>query len=138
MSQLPDTSHLAKEQFTEDIKEQHHAKILSALEVLGKSIGEDIAKQANMDYHAVMRRLKELVEAGKIYNTLETGLTSKGRKANKYAIRNADTVIPTPEKYNPHNDKAHEYVDGLIQITENHKKEKQRLITGRLEQKELF
>jgi predicted ArsR family transcriptional regulator len=86
--QLPQTSHDANKEMTAQLRQQHHDKILSSLQVLGEAIYEDIAKHTGMDRHQVGRRLKELVDAGKIYNTLKTGLTSTGRKANMYAIRN--------------------------------------------------
>jgi hypothetical protein len=76
---LPETSHLANKEMSAELRQQHHTKILSALEVLGEGIGEKIAEQASMDYHAVMRRMKELADAGKIYNTLKTAPTTTGR-----------------------------------------------------------
>lgn len=103
MSTLPNTSYEANRQMTKEIREQHHALILSALEQLGEAIYEDIALFIGMDRHQVGRRLKELVDAGKIYNTLKTGLTSKGRKANKYAIKTETTRLP---------EKEHHYMEG--------------------------
>ncbi|MES2382367.1 MAG: hypothetical protein V4538_15075 [Bacteroidota bacterium] len=123
---------------TKELREQHHAKIVSAIEVLGECIGEQIAEQAKMDYHAVMRRLKELVDAGKIYNTLKTGLTSTGRKANKYAIRNENTVIPVPEKFNPTDTTLLDFASMVVNKKENVKIEKETIITKRLEQIDLF
>jgi len=96
---LPETSHLANKEMSAELRQQHHTKILSALEVLGEGIGEKIAEQAGMDYHAVMRRMKELVIMGKIYNTLKTAPTTTGRQANLYAIRKADTILPQPENH---------------------------------------
>lgn len=96
---LPETSHLANEQMTSELRERHKERILVALGELGLATGEEISRHANMDYHAVMRRVKELVDGEKIYNTLTTGITSTGRKANKYAIRTPQTVIPSPEKH---------------------------------------
>lgn len=95
----PETSHLANEQMTSELRDKHKERILIALGELGLATGEEISRHAKMDYHAVMRRVKELVDGEKIYNTLITGITSTGRKANKYAIRTPKTVIPSPEKH---------------------------------------
>lgn len=96
---LPQTSHDADKSMTKELRELHHAKIISSLEVLGESIYEVIAEHCGLEKHQIGRRLKELIDAGKIYNTLKTGITSTGRKANKYAIRKPDTVLPTPEHH---------------------------------------
>lgn len=97
--QLPQTSHDAGKSMTKELREQHHAKILKSIEALGEAIYEVIAWHCGMEKHQVGRRLKELVDAGKIYNTLRTGVTATGRKANMFAIRKPDTVLPTPEHH---------------------------------------
>lgn len=115
---LPSTSHAANKEMTAEIRQQHHAKIISALEVLGEGIYEEIADYCGMEKHQIGRRLKELVDAGKIYNTLKTGLTSTNRKANKYAIRSATTIIPTPEiNYKDFGDSGADYANKLIAQT---------------------
>ena len=98
-SNLPETSHLANKEMTSDIRKMHHDKIMAALEVLGEVIYEVIAEHCGMEKHQIGRRLKELVDAGKIYNTLKTGITTTGRKANKYAIRKPETILPTTEHH---------------------------------------
>ncbi len=129
MAQLPETSHLANKEMTKEIRELHHAKIIGALDTLGEAIYEDIALFVGMDRHQVGRRLKELVEAGKIYNTLKTGLTSKGRKANKYAIRTETTILPQKEHhYMEGETTGADYASRLIAGTKH----------GRLEQQKLF
>ena len=117
MATLPETSHLANEQMTKELREQHHAKILSSLESLGEAIYEVIAWHCGLDKHQIGRRLKELVDAGKIYNTLKTGLTSKNRKANMYAIRTETTVIPQPEQYKPTDTTAADIACSIIAKT---------------------
>ena len=136
MNILPETSHSANREMTKELREQHHAKIISALEVLGEAIYEVIADREGMDRHQVGRRLKELVDAGKIYNTLKTGLTSKGRKANKYAIRKPDTVIPVPEKFNPTDTTLLDFASMVVNKNENKKLEKEKIIAER--QMDLF
>lgn len=121
MSTLPETSHLANEQMTSDIRKQHHALILKSIEELGEAIYEVIAWHCGMDRHQVGRRLKELVDEGKIYNTLKTGLTSKNRKANKYAIRTSETVLPTTEKFNPTETTAADFANMIIAGTKQQK-----------------
>ncbi len=129
MSQLPKTSHEANVSMTAELRQQHHSKIISALEVLGEAIGEKIAIQANMDYHAVMRRMKELTIMGKIYNTLKTAPTSTGRQANLYAILKSDTILPQPENhYREGVCSAADYASELIAKTKQ----------GKLVQKDLF
>lgn len=115
---LPSTSHEANALMTKELREQHHAKIISALEVLGEAIYEVIAEHCGMEKHQIGRRLKELVDAGKIYNTLKTGITTTGRKANKYAIRNSETILPTPEHhYREGECSASDYASELIAKT---------------------
>ncbi len=139
MSQLPDTSHAANREMTKELREEHHAKIISALEAIGAAIYEDIALKVGLDRHQVGRRLKELVEAGKIYNTLQTGLTSKGRKANKYALRFHDTIIPQPEThYMEGQTTAADFACTMITHSENAKKYKESLLDKPLVQKDLF
>lgn len=122
MNNLPQTSHDAGKLMTSEIKELHHAKILSALEVLGEGIYEVIAEHCGMEKHQIGRRLKELVDAGKIYNTLKTGITSTGRKANKYAIRTPSTTIPTPEiNYKNFGESGADYASKIIAKTKQGK-----------------
>lgn len=115
---VPETSHLANKEMTSDIRKVHHDKIMAALEVLGEAIYEVIAEHCGMEKHQIGRRLKELVDAGKIYNTLKTGITTTGRKANKYAIRNSETILPTPEHhYREGECSASDYASELIAKT---------------------
>ena len=119
---LPETSHLANKEMSAELRQQHHTKILSALEVLGEGIGEKIAEQAGMDYHAVMRRMKELVIMGKIYNTLKTAPTTTGRQANLYAIRKANTILPTPKiNYKNFGESGADYASKIIAGTKQQK-----------------
>lgn len=129
MALLPETSHAANREMTKEIREQHHALIIQSLEKLGEAIYEDIANHIGMDRHQVGRRLKELVDAGKIYNTLKTGLTSKGRKANKYSLRTPTTVLPPKEThYMEGQTTASDYANLIIAGTKQ----------GKLTQKTLF
>lgn len=127
--QLPQTSHDAGKSMTKELREQHHAKILKSIEALGEAIYEVIAWHCGMEKHQVGRRLKELVDAGKIYNTLRTGITATGRKANMFAIRKPDTVLPTTEHHYRENEtSAADFASELIAKTKQ----------GKLEQKSLF
>ena len=126
----PETSHLANKAASKEMRELHHQMILDALNRLKiPSIYEIIASEAGFtDKNQVSRRLLELVNDGKIYNTLQTELTSKGRKANKYALRTPETIIPIPEKFIPTETTAVDYASELIARGETVRKQKEALI----------
>ena len=129
MSNLPSTSHEANVSMTKELREIHHAKILTSLEALGEAIYEVIAWHCGMEKHQIGRRLKELCDAGKIYNTLRTGLTSTNRKANMYAIRKPNTVLPKQEThYREGECTAADYASEIIAKTKQ----------GKLTQTQLF
>lgn len=125
---LPSTSHEANVSMTKELREQHHAKILSALEVLKLATGEQIAQYSKLDYHAVMRRVSELERDEKVYKPGTKIPTSSGRTAFQYAIRTPSTIIPTPENhYREGPTTAADYASSLIAKTKQQKLTQQTL-----------
>lgn len=97
---LPETSLEAYEQATPEMIQGHWNKILNSIKKLGLAIGEEIAKDTGLDYHAVMRRVGELEKSGSIYKPGTKKKTSKGRNAYHYALVGSEIVLPPlPEKY---------------------------------------
>jgi hypothetical protein len=135
---LPQTSHDSHKAVSQEMRDKHHAMILEALNVLKLAIGEQIGDYIGLDVHQVMRRMIELERDEKVYKPLTTGLTSKGRKAMQYAIRTPETIVPKPEKFIPENDKAHEFIDGLIEQGKTRQKLKDNLLDKKLVQPGLF
>lgn len=95
----PITSHLANKEATLELRQNHWLKITEALKVLNLATGEQIAAEAKMDYHAVMRRIGEMERNEMVYKPGTKIPTSTGRLAFQYAIRNSDTILPTPEHH---------------------------------------
>lgn len=130
MSQQPDTSLDAYEQVTPKMLSEHWSKILSAIKVLKLATGEEIAKEANMDYHQVMRRVSEMERAEILYKPGSKKNTSTGRQAYQYAIRGEDVEVPAlPEKYTKGTTTAADHASFLI-ASHDHKKFKQTDIFG--------
>lgn len=138
MNNLPETSHLSNKEFTAQMRIKHWDRIKEALKFLKLATGEQISIEAKMDYHAVVRRLSEMERLEMIYKPGGKIPTKTGRLAYQYSLRSPDTIIPTPEKYNPENDKAHEYIGGLIEKGESAKKYKESLLDKPLVQNTLF
>jgi len=96
---LPQTSHDANKSATLEMRQRHWDKIKEALSVLNLATGEQIAEQANMDYHAVMRRLSEMERLEMVYKPGGKIPTKTGRNAYQYAIRTPDTIVPIIENH---------------------------------------
>ena len=77
----PETSLAASREMTKDMRFIHHKKILSALNILGEANYEQISKVANIDKHAVDRRISELRKLGLVETLNKKTTTSTGRKA---------------------------------------------------------
>jgi len=126
---LPETSHLANKEASLEMRTKHWDKIKVALMVLKLATGEQIAQEANMDYHAVMRRLSEMERLEMVYKPGTKIPTSTNRLAFQYAIRTETTVIPTPENhYREGQTTAADFANELIAKTKQ----------GKLTQKSLF
>lgn len=126
---LPQTSHDANKAATLEMRTKHWDKIKEALKVLKLATGEQIAAEAKMDYHAVMRRVGEMERNEMVYKPGTKIPTSTGRLAFQYAIRNSDTILPTTEHHYRENETtASDYASELIAKTKQ----------GILVQKDLF
>jgi hypothetical protein len=97
MRKLPDTSHAAKASFTDPMKKTHHAKIIKALEVLGKGNYEIIGNYIGMkNINQIARRLKEMMPKTEdnpngldlIFKPGTKSKTSSGREAYDYCLTN--------------------------------------------------
>ncbi len=124
---MQETSILANKAANLEMRSDHWDKIIKALNELGEAVYEKIADHCGLEKHQVGRRLDELVKQRRIYNTLKTGLTSTGRKANMYAIRKPDTIIPEPESYKPTDTSAADIACSIIAKTGKGKLEQQKL-----------
>lgn len=92
----PITSHDAYNSMKGEPIENHHAKIIEALTVLGKANYEEITKHAGFkNANAASRRLKEMELKNLIIKTGETKPTSSGRKAFLYQL----VIPPKKESY---------------------------------------
>jgi hypothetical protein len=83
---VPDTSKAAYESIKGEMQENHHAKILAALNAVEYAIYEEIAVSTGLEKHAVGRRLLELELAGKVYKTGIKKPTSTRRQAYAYSV----------------------------------------------------
>lgn len=130
MSQQPDTSLQAYDQVTPKMLSEHWSKILSAIKVLKLATGEEIAKHCGLDYHQVMRRMREMELAKLVYKPLTKKNTSTGRQAYQYAIRGEGIEVPAlPEKYTKGTTTAADHASFLI-ASHDHKRFKQTDIFG--------
>ncbi len=115
---LPETSLEAYEQATPEMIQAHWEKILKSIKKLGLAIGEEIADDCGLDYHAVMRRMGELVTAGSIYKPGTKKNTKKNRKAFQYALVGSEIVLPPlPEKYVKGEKTGADHANYLIALT---------------------
>jgi len=129
MNQLPQTSHDANKSATLEMRSRHWERIKEALLVLKLGTGEQIAEQAKMDYHAVMRRLSEMERLEMVYKPGGKIPTKTNRLAYQYAIRTTDTIVPIIENhYREGVTTASDYAAELIAKTKQ----------GKLVQKDLF
>lgn len=96
---LPQTSIDANKAATLEMRSRHWDKIKEALKELKLATGEQIAIQAKMDYHAVMRRLSEMERLEMVYKPGTKIPTSTNRLAYQYAIRTSNTVVPQIENH---------------------------------------
>lgn len=99
MFNLPQTSHDANKSASLEMRSRHWDRIKEALTILNLATGEQIALEAKMDYHAVMRRLSEMERLEMVYKPGGKIPTKTGRLAYQYALRNSDTVLPEPEHH---------------------------------------
>lgn len=115
---LPDTSHTAKAMFTEDMKQAHHAKILSALTKLHFGIYTDIAIAAGIEPHAVGRRLNELEADGKVWKPGGKKNTPSGRPAYLYQIVGEPQKVEKEVTYKKGEPTAAEHANEIIRLTQ--------------------
>lgn len=121
MSNLPQTSHDANKAATLEMRSRHWDKIKEALNILKLATGEQIAIQAKMDYHAVMRRLSEMERLEMVYKPGTKMPTSTNRLAYQYSLRSESTVVVPPEKFNNTEVKAVDFANALIAGTKHQK-----------------
>lgn len=91
---LPDTSHEAYKMATDEMLSEHHSKIISALQVLGKATSEEIANYLKWDdRNRAARRMSELEANSIVFKPGEKRKTKYGRNAYVYQL------IKKEEKY---------------------------------------
>lgn len=83
---LPDTSISAYKEAQKGLIENHKERILEALERIGSGNYEQIARAANLDKIATMRRLSELERDLKVYKPGMKSKTEAGRAAYDYRL----------------------------------------------------
>ena len=126
---LPDTSLEAYRAVTNEQLRDIYIRIKDALKVLGRANYDTIATHLNLpDKNMVSRRTKEMEGLEMIYKPGTKSLTSRKRNAYDYAIRNENTVIPLPERFNNNELKAVDFANVLISKTK----------IGKLKQAALF
>lgn len=114
----PQTSLDAWRSMDGKILADHYCKILTALDLLGTGIYEEIATQVGFtDKNQVSRRLAELERMELVYKTGEKGLTKSNRQAFKYKIRTKETIVPNIEKFTPPDTTAADYANMIIANT---------------------
>ena len=114
----PQTSLDAWRSMDGKILADHYCKILTALDLLGTGIYEEIATQVGFtDKNQVSRRLAELERMELVYKTGEKGLTKSNRQAFKYKIRTKETIVPTIEKFTPPDTTAADFANMIIAQT---------------------
>jgi len=125
----------------------HYKKIVLALEWLGSGNNWEIAKQANLKPEQTWKRTGELCQPDPVTGIptlIDTGkesLNPDGNMAIIYCLYQdrEEYASKTPkERYNPNEDKAHEYIDGLIEIGMAKKKFKEKYLDKKLSQADLF
>ena len=118
----PQTSLDAWRSMDGKILADHYCKILTALDLLGTAIYEEIATQAGFtDKNQVSRRLAELERMEMVYKTGDKGLTKSNRQAFKYKIRTQFTIVPEIEKFTPPQTTAADYANMIIANTKQQK-----------------
>ncbi len=122
---FPSTSIEAYKKATNEMLQAHHAKIISALEVLGSSTFEEIAAYLTFDKHQVGRRMKELEGLEKVYKPGEKRPTKSGRNAFLYCLT---AGAKTENLYKKDVKTAADFASQIIASTK----------TGKLKQKGLF
>ena len=124
----PQTSIDAWRSMDGKILADHYCKILTALDLLGTGIYEEIATQVGFtDKNQVSRRLAELERMELVYKTGEKGLTKSNRQAFKYKIRTKETIVPELEKFTPPDTTAADFANMIIAGTKQKKKKKKDL-----------
>lgn len=123
-------------------RESMYKKIILALEWIMDGTAYQISDQIRCKAEKVWKRVSELRRDDVIFDTGLRRPSPEGNDAMVYALssrRSEYAHVKPPEKFLASEDKAHEFVAGLIQKAENHKKDKETIITNRvLEQRELF
>lgn len=85
---LPSTSLDANKRATQEMREDHHAKIIAALTELRVANYEQLGAKTGLDKIAIARRLSELERAQIIYKPGLKSNTSSGRQAFNYSLTN--------------------------------------------------
>lgn len=99
---IPETSLVAYRMMSCDLKQNHWNKIMLAMKILSKpSSMQKIAEKAELDYHAVGRRMGELQAEGLVY-VADRGLTDTNRPCSLYALTQSSSLSevkePEPEE----------------------------------------
>ena len=81
----PDTSHAAAESMVKPAEAQRR-KILASLKRHGPATADEIDERIGWRPTTAGRRMKELVEVGKLRDTGDLLLTRSGRRATVYAV----------------------------------------------------
>ncbi len=118
MSDFPQTSLDAYKAVSPESLRDIYVRITQALKTLTLANYDELARFLNLpDINMVSRRLKELEELGLIYKPGTKSLTSRRRQAYQYAIKSADTVVPSLEKIVKGQKSAGDYASEIIAKT---------------------
>jgi predicted ArsR family transcriptional regulator len=112
----PSTSHEAylKLKSTDEVA-RHHAKIIEALELIGKGHYEKIAETTGLEKHKIGRRLSELERDGKIFKSGEKLPTSTNRNAYLYQLTPPESqLLNTPIEGNT----VGQFAGNIIDLTQ--------------------
>lgn len=83
---LPPATSIEANQSIQEMKPDHHAKILEALRVIGEASAEQIAFYLNMDHSQINRRVSEIAEKGLIFRPGNKVATLTGRSAYTWKL----------------------------------------------------
>jgi hypothetical protein len=89
---LPKTSLAANKEMTQEMRDTHFDKIKAALLYIGRGNYETIAFVANIEPHAVARRLKEMEGLELIRKSPTQSHTKSGRMAFNYFLPTAQEL----------------------------------------------
>jgi len=97
------------------IDQNHHAKIIKALERLGTATGEQIADLLGMDVHQIMRRVNELEKEQVIYKPGTRFPNKKGNMCYQYCLLKSGQKVEHKIEKALEGKPVHQYAKELIQ-----------------------